>query len=394
MRFNKYNVGKNNGSSITVNYSGGSSSSSSNGSTSSRGDSGDIDRMLWGNQDDGSDIDDTMFVNGSVYLKKADYSDEDGDDDDKEAADKEYMLEDDDEGGNIYADGKVKANEVEANDIYAKQHLYIPHPTTKAKTDIVELLKGYDTRITNNSTNIAANKTEIDALKGRVSTTETKIANLTTTVNNHTTAITNNTTNIQANADEIEKLKETVSDISGDIAGMDLAEINNTLKSMQDQLKVLRYGNYQHPVVLLAGKIKKFSYSSATNTFTFEGCKSELIANLTISADGGTLYVTPTFADNTSAYINAIHVTQEMSGDTANNDTVTKSTHSSSTSINGRNDGAHWFEAYYEDKKFKIREFHQRDANNDSWGNNNWAGDGGGIRAINITVIGYLFQMN
>ena len=392
MKFNKYNIGKGNGNSTTVSYSGGGSSSSSS-STSSRGDSG-LDRMLWGNSDDGSDIDDTMFVNGSVYLKKADYSDEDDEDDDKEAADKEYTFEDDDEGGNIYADGKVKSNEVEANDIYAKQHLYIPHPTTKAKTDIVELLKGYDTRITNNSTNIAANKTEIDALKGRVITAETNITNLTSKVNNNTTAITNNTTNIQANADEIEKLKNQVSNISGDIESIDLSEITNTLKSMQDELKVLRYGNYQHPVVLLSGKIHKYSYSSASNLFNFSGCKSELITNLAISADGGTLTVTPTFADNTSIYINAIHVTQEMSGDTANNDTATKSTHSSSTSLSGRSDGAHWFEAYYEDKKFKIRELHQANGDNDSWTNNNWAGDGGGIRAINITVIGYLFQMN
>lgn len=99
-------------------------------------------------------------------------------------------------GGNLTVELKITSNEVEANDIYAKQHLYIPHPTTKAKTDIVELLKGYDTRITNNSTNIAANKTEIDALKNRVTTVEGNVTNLTTTVNNHTTAINNNTTNI------------------------------------------------------------------------------------------------------------------------------------------------------------------------------------------------------
>jgi hypothetical protein len=106
------------------------------------------------------------------------------------------MLEDDDEGGNIYADGKVKSNEVESNEIYAKKTLYIPHPSTKTKTDIVELLKGYDSRITNNTTNIASNKTEIDALKNRVGTAETNITNLTTKVNNNTTAITNNATNI------------------------------------------------------------------------------------------------------------------------------------------------------------------------------------------------------
>lgn len=377
-----------------IKYSKGITSKNSSSGGGSRGGSSEsssieLNRTIWGQQDEGEDVDGSMVVNGNVTIQAIvppTYDDEDGSDGDD--------IAEETGGGNLTVELKITSNEVEANDIYAKQHLYIPHPTTKAKTDIVELLKGYDTRITNNSTNIAANKTEIDALKGRVSTTETNITNLTSKVNNNTTAITNNTTNIQANADEIEKLKNQVSNISGDIEGIDLTEITNTLKSIQEELKVCKYGNYQHPVVLLAGKIRKYSYASATGLFTFEGCKSELITDLAITADGGTLYVTPTFADNTSVYINAIHVTQEMSGDTANNDTATKTTHSSSVSINGRSDGAHWFEAYYEDKKFKIREFHQRNADNDSWGNDYWGGDGGGIRAINITVIGYLFKLN
>jgi hypothetical protein len=37
-----------------------------------------------------------------------------------------------------------------------------------------------------------------------------------------------------------------------------------------------------------------------------------------------------------------------MSGDTADNSTATKSLHNSAASIGGRNDGAHWFEAYYD----------------------------------------------
>lgn len=384
MKLLKYDRGKS-GSTTIIN--GGGSSSGSGEYPPTRG--GGDDRTIWGQYDGGDDIDGSMVVNGNVTIQAiVPPTYEGGDDGDGEDEEVETG------GGNLTVELKITSNEVEANDIYAKQHLYIPHPTTKAKTDIVELLKGYDTRITNNSTNIASNKTEIDALKGRVSTAETNITNLTTTVNNHTTAINNNTTNIQANADEIEKLKNQVSNISGDIEGIDLTEITNTLKSIQEELKVCKYGNYQHPVVLLAGKIRKYSYASATGLFTFEGCKSELITDLAITADGGTLYVTPTFADNTSVYINAIHVTQEMSGDTANNDTATKTTHSSSVSINGRSDGAHWFESYYEDKKFKIREFHQKNGDNDSWGNDYWGGDGGGIRAINITVIGYLFQMN
>lgn len=383
MKLLKYDRGKS--GSTTIINGGGSSGSGEYPPT--RGDSSD--RTIWGQQDIGDDIDGSMVINGNVTIQAiVPPTYEGGDEGDGEDEEVETG------GGNLSVELKITSNEVEANDIYAKQHLYIPHPTTKAKTDIVELLKGYDTRITNNSTNIAANKTEIDALKGRVSTTETNITNLTSKVNNNTTAITNNTTNIQANADEIEKLKNQVSNISGDIEGIDLTEITNTLKSIQEELKVCKYGNYQHPVVLLAGKIRKYSYASATGLFTFEGCKSELITDLAISVDGGTLYVTPTFADNTSVYINAIHVTQEMSGDTANNDTATKTTHSSSVSINGRSDGAHWFEAYYEDKKFKIREFHQKNGDNDSWGNDYWGGDGGGIRAINITVIGYLFKLN
>ncbi len=376
MKLLKYDRGKS--GSTTIINGGGSSSGVEYPPT--RGDSSD--RTIWGQQDIGDDIDGSMVVNGNVIIQAiVPPTYEEGDEGDGEDEEVETG------GGNLTVELKITSNEVEANDIYAKQHLYIPHPTTKAKTDIVELLKGYDTRITNNTTNIAANKTEIDALKGRVSTNETQIANLTTTVNN-------NTTNIQTNADEIEKLKQSVSDLGGDIQGIDLTEINNTLQSIKQELKICKYGNYQHPVVLLAGKIRKYSYANASGLFTFDGCKSELITDLAITADGGTLYVTPTFADNTSVYINAIHVTQEMSGDTANNDTATKTTHSSSVSINGRSDGAHWFEAYYEDKKFKIREFHQKNGDNDSWGNDYWGGDGGGIRAINITVIGYLFKLN
>lgn len=376
MKLLKYDRGKS--GSTTIINGGGSSGSGEYPPTRGGGD----DRTIWGQYDGGDDIDGSMVVNGNVTIQAIVPPTYEGEDD-GDGEDEEVETG----GGNLTVELKITSNEVEANDIYAKQHLYIPHPTTKAKTDIVELLKGYDTRITNN-------KTEIDALKGRVSTVEGNVTNLITTVNNHTTAITNNTTNIQANADEIEKLKNQVSNISGDIEGIDLTEITNTLKSIQEELKVCKYGNYQHPVVLLAGKIRKYSYASATGLFTFEGCKSELITDLAISADGGTLSVTPTFADNTSVYINAIHVTQEMSGDTANNDTATKTTHSSNVSIGGRSDGAHWFEAYYEDKKFKIREFHQKNGDNDSWGNDYWGGDGGGIRAINITVIGYLFKLN
>ncbi len=361
--------------------SGGGSSSSGSTNVPTRSES-DLDRTIWGQNDNGDDIDGSMTVNGNISIKciiPPSYEDDDSDDGDDEE------LEEG--GGNLDVELKITSKDVEANNIYATEHLYIPHPSTKAKTDIVELLKGYDSRITTNTTNIASNKTEIDALKGRVDTAETNITNLNTTVNS-------NTTNIQANADEIEKLKDSIDTINGDLGSIDLSEISQAIQALQNELKIVKYGNYQHPIVLLSGKIRKYSYANATGVYHFEGCKSELITDLAITTDGGTMILTPTFAEKTSQYINAIHVTQEMSGDTANNDTATKSTHSTDTSINGRSDGAHWFEAYLDGSNIKIREFHQRDQNNDSWGNDNWAGDGGGIRAINITVIGYIFQMN
>ena len=245
-----------------------------------------------------------MTVNGDINIKciiPPSYEDDDsgdGEDEEKEEG-----------GGNLNVELKITSNEVEANEIYAKKTLYIPHPSTKAKTDIVELLKGYDSRITNN-------KTEIDALKGRVTTAESNITNLTTTVNNNTTNIANNTTNIannttniQTNADEIEKLKDSIKSINTDLDSIDLTEINNTLQSLKNELKVARYGNYQHPVVLLSGRIRKYSYTNNTSLYHFEGCKSELFTDVAISTDGGTMYVTPTKADNTSLNVCAIHVT-------------------------------------------------------------------------------------
>lgn len=133
-----------------------------------------------------------MVVNGNVTIKAIIPPSYDADDDDGED---EYYEEG---GGNLDVELKITAKEVEANNIYAKEHLYIPHPTTKAKTDIVELLKGYDSRISTNSTNIQTNKNniqtnkdDITALKNRVSTAEGKISTNTTNITNLTTQVNN-----------------------------------------------------------------------------------------------------------------------------------------------------------------------------------------------------------
>lgn len=190
MKLLKYSktVGSDGGTSTAGTRGGGSNTTSSN---------VELDRTIWGQNDTGDDIDGSMVVNGNVTIQAIvppTYDEEDGSDGEDE--------EEETGGGNLNVELKITSNEVEANDIYAKEHLYIPHPTTKAKTDIVELLKGYDNRITNN-------KNEIDSLKGRVTTAETNITNLGVTVNQ-------NTTNIESNTTEIQKLKERVTVTEGE----------------------------------------------------------------------------------------------------------------------------------------------------------------------------------
>lgn len=182
MKINKYNSSKDD---ITI----GAFISSSSESNSNPPTRGGVNRKLWGNEDDGdTDIDDTMFVNGSIYLYNADFSDEEDDEnDDKEAPDKEYMIDENDEGGNIYAEGKVKSKEVESDKVYGKA-LFLDYPKVGNKSEnVADLIKTNVDNIAQNKKDIAANKTEINSLKNRVSTAET---------------------NIQINADAIEELRK------------------------------------------------------------------------------------------------------------------------------------------------------------------------------------------
>ena len=108
--------------------------------------------------------------------------------------------------------------------------------------------------------------------------------------------------------------------------------------------------------------------------------------NFNMDWTGGLMTISYNNSNNFTNYIYSVHATQMKSGDTGDN--------VENTSINGRNDGAHWFETRFDNtlKKVYIREFHQKDGNNDSWGTDYWGGDGGGIKEVAITIIGYAYK--
>ena len=347
----------------------GSGSSSGNGDIPTRGgESATLDRQIWGQNDVGDDVDGSMTVNGDINIKciiPPSYEDDDSDDGDDEVTEEG--------GGNLNVELKITANEVEANEIYAKEHLYIPHPSTKAKTDIIELLKGYDSRISQNTTNIASNKTEIDALKSRVSTNETNISNLTTTVNNHTTAINNNTTNIQNNADAIADLQDKVANgISEEY-----------IKQLINQLAISKYGSYSTPIVLISGRVCKFTSGTS---YYFTGGQNDKIGYISCSHKDGLMTLSFTPYENSQIHIQSVVVTQYRSGDSTDD--------IETTYLKGRSDGAHWFEARTDSssdtKNIYIREFHQGNGDNDTWYSDYWGGDGGGIKEVNIIATGYI----
>lgn len=125
-----------------------------------RSEQANLDRVIWGNADDGSDIMDTMFVNGSIYLNPGTYSgagfesddDDDYDDDDDDSdvgftdAEDRVDLENfktrsGDEGGNIYTDGGIYCGKVDAKEEVFGRQLFLNYPTAAGnKTNLIDIL--------------------------------------------------------------------------------------------------------------------------------------------------------------------------------------------------------------------------------------------------------------
>lgn len=199
MIINKYNSAKGNLSTRT----GISTGSISSDSSSSSGGVSSLDRVLWGQNDNGEDIDGSMWINGSLYLGAIDYGSED---DEEDTTDASEIFVDDAEIGSLIASGLVQGK-----DMYCKEHPYITYPIVGGKkTDLRELFNGFDERIKTNATNIATNKTNIATNATNIAANTTEITKLKSRVTVNEANIKTNTTNIAANATNIKNLDKRV----------------------------------------------------------------------------------------------------------------------------------------------------------------------------------------
>lgn len=208
MIINKYNSAKGNLSTRT-----GISTGAISGGTSSSGGVSSLDRVLWGQNDEGEDIDGSMWVNGSLYLGEIDY----GSEDDEEATTTDAgVFVDDAEIGSVIASGLVQGK-----DMYCKEHPYITYPIVGGKkTDLRELFNGFDERIKTNTTNIATNKTNISTNATNIAANASEITKLKSRVSTNETNIKTNTTNISANTTEIKNINEKITNIKTNITAL------------------------------------------------------------------------------------------------------------------------------------------------------------------------------
>lgn len=207
MIINKYNSAK--GNNLTR---AGISTGAISGGTSSTGGVSSLDRVLWGQTDEGEDIDGSMWVNGSLYIGAIDY----GSENDEATVDDSNVFVDDAEIGSVIANALIQSK-----DMYCKEHPYITYPITNGKkTDLRELFNGFDERIKTNTTNIATNKTNISTNTTNITANTTEITKLKSRVTTNETNITNNTTNIAANTTEIKNINEKITNIKTNITAL------------------------------------------------------------------------------------------------------------------------------------------------------------------------------
>lgn len=386
MIFNKTNAS----SKVVTKGGGGSSSSSNNSSYSSNYSSESGDRYIWGEYDDGSnDINGNLYANGNLYVSsqgEIEYDEED----DGEEEDRNGTYDDEDnntpsstfnsgtldeifdtDNGNLYVEKKLRVDgDIASPEIYGKT-TYIDYPElNNKKTDIKDLFKDFDGRITSNTT-------EINNLKTRVTQCEIDIDNLESkviTIEGNITTINNNITNIN---NEITEIKNSLGDVEG--SAITEEQVRNIIKEM------LPTARENQPVILYSGIISRSGTTSSNCKWYPIGSNEQYSDNFELVIEDVTnglmkLHLKTTNNDYYDPYILAANVVQSKSDDTKN---------LTDTNITNRNSGAHWFEVRTQVYYIYIREFHNSNGDNDSWASNDWNEISGGINEIGITIIGY-----
>lgn len=216
MILNKYSEIKQNSTTIGS-YSSKKSSSSSSSSSSNK--SVGLDRIIWGQDDDGGDLDGDLTCGGNIYI--VDNYDENEDDENEDtdsyigATRKQEPIMplsiaedlkdkfDNDEGGNCYVKRQLVVDKnITTPEIYSKT-IYLDYPELKNdssnKTNLLDILKDHKKLTFKDSKNNelgtfdnTADKTitiknyddEISSLNSRVGTNETNISNNATEITN------------------------------------------------------------------------------------------------------------------------------------------------------------------------------------------------------------------
>lgn len=258
MIINKYNSAKGN-----LSTRAGISTGAISGGTSSSGGVSSLDRVLWGQTDEGEDIDGSMWINGSLYLGAIDYGSEDDEEDTTDAG----VFVDDAEIGSVIASGLVQGK-----DMYCKEHPYITYPIVNGKkTDLRELFNGFDERIKTNATNIATNKTNISTNATNIAANTTEITKLKSRVTTNETNIKTNTTNISTNATNIKNLDKRVT--------------TNTTKISTNTTNITGLGTrvtaLETNVTDLSTSVSTNTTNISTNTTDITNLKTDVSANAT-----------------------------------------------------------------------------------------------------------------
>ena len=288
------------------------------------------DREIWGQNDEGDDIDGSMTVNGNITIKAIAARSYDPDDDEDDGEE----IEEEEGGGNLSVEGSIEAFEIDIKNAYARNHLYVnyPHPNG-TKQCVVDLIRGCDNNISTNTTNIA-----------------------------------NNSINIQNNADEIEKLKKSV-----------ITE--ERIKELISQNTSSGNGSFNNPIILFSGRAYRFTSS----TYSIYGCQVQKFS-LSVEINGGLMTINITPNNGVKVHVYSINVMQWESDKTTDiSDTDLQKRNAGAHWFEARPDNV------YNTKKIYIREFHQADQNNDSWHSTTWF-DYDSVNAVNVTLVGYITE--
>lgn len=366
MIFNKTNRITNNG---TTN-SGGSNSKTESSTTTFFG-SSDIQRYIWGQWDNGEDdINGSAYINGNVFVSsqgETEYNEDDDDDEEDRNPAEDSAKPDfntgnlDDifstEKGNLYVEKKLLVDgDIESKEIYGKS-LFLDYKN--AKTNVLDLFKDYEDRITQCEIDIDNLETKVINIQGDITTINNDITNINgdiTDIYNKITNLGDNITNVEGSAITEQRVKEIVESM--------LPEAN--------PIQVLYAGNfyYYYNDSIPQTQFYKNGYGYKTNLELISRTDG-LLKLKAVSTD--TNYNDPT--------IYTCIVQQNTSPRTSD---LTK------TELNYDGHGAHWYESRItNNNEINIREFHNGSSDKDSWQSSTW-GRNNAVERTNIIILGKL----